>query len=209
MATPEISESIDIFIYQPTKSSDAYIKLLNPQCIKVCIPVIYADIFCIYEEGDKYICGDSLDKYRNLSLDEVLTLYDNGEYDFELKKRFELSMQYLIEREKLCDIKVSDFILKNYRTFRLFETQNHPNGIVGSYIAKEICRFLQTDIPCIDEYTQGNIHLQPLECKDSFYAKRELQLEFIKEDNSDHYRKILIYLYNNPDMIKRKYVTGV
>jgi hypothetical protein len=209
LSTTDIFKTCDVIIYQPTQDSSKYIQLLQPYCIKVCIPVIYADIFCIFEEGGKYVGGASLDKYRDRTLQDILELYDKGEYDFELKGRFEKSMNYLIEKEALCDIKVSDMILHNYKHIRLFDTQNHPNGIIGAYMAKEICKFLKIDEPVIDEFTQANIVIQQLQWKDSLYAKRELNQEFIKEDNNAHYRNLLIQLYNNPTLIKRKYLTLV
>ena len=209
LSTTDIFNTCDLIIYQPTQDSHKYIQLLQPHCIKVCIPVIYADIFCIYEEGGKYVGGSTLDKYRNRTLQDILELYDKGEYDFELKERFEKSMNYLIEKETSCDINISDMILRNYRGIRLFDTQNHPNGIIGAYMAKEICKFLKIDEPTIDEFTQGNIHVMPLQWKDSYYAKRELGLEFIKEDNNDHYRDLLIRLYKNPALIKKKYLTVI
>jgi len=196
----------DLIIYQPTKIIDKYIQLLKPDCIKICIPVVYAEIFCIYEESNKFVGGETLEKYSNLTLEDILYLYDNGKYDFELSKRFAKSMEYLKEKEKLCDIKVSDMILQNYKHIRLFDTQNHPNGIICAYMAKEICKFLKINQPEIDEMTQGNIRVTPLYWKDSYYAKRELNLTFINEDNHDHYRNMLIHLYKNPDLIKKKYL---
>ena len=186
-----------------------YIPILKKDVIKICIPVVYVDMFCIYREGDKYVCGSSLDKYSNHTLEEVLYLYDNGHYDFELKKRFNESIKYLIEKEKQCDIKISDMILNKYMHTRLFDTQNHPNGVIGAYMAKEICKYLKIEELDIDEFTQGDIHIIQLNWKDSFYAKKELNLEFINEDNKDHYRKLLIHLYKNPQLIKIKHLTPI
>lgn len=203
----DVFKTCDLIIYQPTKSNYKYIPFLKPDCIKICIPVAYADMFCLYGESDKYVGGSTLEKYKDFTLEEILDLYDNNKYDFELKERFEKSMMYLIEKEKQCDIKISNLILNNYKNVRLFDTQNHPNGIIGSYIAKEICKLLKIEGLDIDIMTQGNIHITFLQWEDSFYAKRELDLKFIEKDNKSHYRLLLIEIYNNPTLIKKKYNT--
>lgn len=140
----------DIFIYQPvneyTIDSDLndnkkyLIPLLKKNCIKIAFPCLYADIFPLYDEVG-IVGGDIIENYKNLgfSLNKILELFDKNELFFNQEKRFNKSLEYLITRETFCNIKVSDFILKYYKDYRLFDTQNHPNGILGSYVAKEIC----------------------------------------------------------------------
>jgi hypothetical protein len=115
-----------------------------------------------------------------------------------------------INEDNYCDIKISDFILKNYKKYRLFDTQNHPNGIIISYIAKEICRILNVDFfPDIDIFSQENIHVMSLSWYDSIYMKKELDLQYIghdiNDDSKNHYRDLIVKIFNNVSLIKYKY----
>ena len=120
----DIIYKADMFIYQPVneytigsdKNKKYLIPLLKKDCIKISFPCLYADIFPLYDEGG-IVGGDIIEKYKNLgfSLDKILELFDNDELFFNQEKRFKKSLEYLMTREKFCNIKVSDFILKYYK----------------------------------------------------------------------------------------------
>lgn len=201
----------DFLIYQPVENIiENIIKSLKPSCKKICIPFVYVDLWPIYEEMGKYVGGEFINKLKNknYSLNQILKLYDNCELDFEMEKRFNYCIQYLKNKEdKYADIKVSNFIILHYKDIRLFDTQNHFNGILGAYIAKEICRILNIYIPNINEFVEYDKHIIPLFWKDSFYMKKELELEYVmKNEGNDHYRNLIINLYNCPELIKNKYI---
>ena len=63
-----------------------------------------------------------LEEYK---IDEILSLYDEDKIDFYFEERMNICMRSLREKEKDCDIKVTDFILNNFKDKRLFITQNH------------------------------------------------------------------------------------
>ena len=209
----ETIESIklcDIFVYQPvngiTTESDGILSFLKPSCKTICFPTIYADMWPIYEKNNKYFCGNCMDKYLtdDYTINDIIELYDTHKFDFELKSRFEKSIQYLkLKEDKYCDIKVSDFILEHYKSVKLFDTQNHPNGILGSFVANEICKCLNIPAPVIDVFTQENIILFG-SYYNSFYMKKELDLKYINDENSIFYRDLLIEIYNNPKYIDTK-----
>lgn len=207
----------DLFIYQPVeKIIDDILKSLKKSYIIVCFPFVYVDLWPIYEEIGKYgknegiyIGGEIIAKYKNnnYSLDRILKLYDNGDLNFEMEKRFNYCIQHLKNKEdKYADIFVSDFIILHYKNHRLFDTNNHFNGILGAYIFKAICRFLNLHIHDINEFLESDKHIIPLFFNDSFYMKKELELEYIMNDKGkDHYRNLIIRLYNHPELIKYKY----
>ena len=203
----------DILIYQPVdkytlNENDIIISLLKPNCIKICFPSIYVDMWPIYEENNMYVGGTVINEYKKkYNLDKILELYDNQEFCFNLQNRFDTSLQYLQNKEdNYCNIKISNFIVTNYRKYKMFDTQNHPNGIIGSYIANEICKHLNITFTDIDFFSQGHIGIGDVYWRDSLYMKNELNLEFIFNDDKIHYRNLIIKLYNNPELIKIKYL---
>ena len=52
---------------------------------------------------------------KNKSLDDIIDMYKNNKINFNYKKRFNSSLSKLIEKEKICNIKISDFIVSNIK----------------------------------------------------------------------------------------------
>ncbi len=77
--------------------------------------------------------------------------------EYQVKTNFYETVTSLIQRENLnmVDIKISTFILENYKT-RLFYTLNHPTPIVFEYILSQILLRLNVvpDIPHIQKIVQ-------------------------------------------------------
>lgn len=211
----KVISECDVFIYQPVKNytidvsqEDSLLSLLKPTCIKVCFPSIYIDIWPIYEQTGFYCGGHIIDQYKakGKDLDQILTMYDEGSICFDMKNRFETAIRYMKTKEdQYCNINITEFIKDNYQKYRLFDTQNHPTGIVASYVAKEICKIINTPFPDIDIFNQGHVHVISLQWPDSIYMKKELGLE-ISNDDTTHYRNLIIYLYNNPHLVKPLHV---
>ena len=202
-------QNCDIFIYQPVNDytideNDKFglLPLLKPTCIKIGFPSIHISLWPFYEEGCKYNGAQIVHNYKKngYSLDKLLHMYDNNEFQFELQSRFDESIAYLKNKEdKYCNCKVSQFILTHYKKTRLFDTQNHPNGIVGSYISCEICKLLNIDFLDIDFFTQQNIYITSIKLLDSSYMNSELGLEYkIDNSNNDHYRNLIASIYAGP-----------
>ena len=123
---------------------------------------------------------------------------------------FFLCSLMVINREKICNIKVSNFILKNYKDYKLFNTQNHPNGILGSYVAKKICELLNVEFTDLNIFSQSNISILDLkyDIPDSIYSKRELSLKYTINDNTEYYKQLIIKVYHDTSIIKYKYAIG-
>ena len=209
---PENVKKSDIFIYQPIEIGlDEILQHLKPECIKICLPVIYVDAFPIFEEDGKYVGGHTITKYidKGMTLAEILHLYDMNKFDFELNERFIKSIAYLQKKEHdYCNIKVSEFILAYYKTHKLFTTQNHPNGIIGCWVAKQICSILGIDFEMVDEFTQDHREINGhIAWSNSNYMKLELDMNYINfDDGYTEYRDHLIKVYNNRELIKYKYI---
>jgi hypothetical protein len=99
----------------------------------------------------------------------------------------------------------------NYSSYTLlFDTQNHPNGILGCFVSKEICKALRTkgvDIELIDisEFTQGHIMVVNVRFSISKYTKRELDLRYISDEEcSGNSTNEIKKIYNNPQYVKNK-----
>lgn len=163
-----ILKNADLFIYQHigkhhgiyTTSLDIsnnILSFLSINCIKISIPYIYNNSFWIlippshgdgfigeYSDMNKYINKEPIIKLKQqgYSLDKVLEMYHNGNIDFDFENRFNNSINILKEKEKYCDITVSDFIQLNYKTHKLFFTQNHPTTCVFVHIVNKMMKLL-------------------------------------------------------------------
>lgn len=169
----EMLKNADVFIYQPIDpkhgiySTDSTIEnsictYLSPHCKKISFPYIYNSAMWPFvpEETVSYINDIDKDtrnkKYRDVesiqklkeagfSSDEIKEKYMNGEIDFEYQKRFNRCMSILKEKEKICDVKISNFIENNIHNFKMFLTQNHPTTQVFIHCANQILKILGSD----------------------------------------------------------------
>ena len=129
----------DIFIYQPIDkrhgiySTDTTIEnnimsYLSPKCKTISFPYIYnSALWCLippanidgyvgeYPDIDKYINREPIEqlKSQGYSLSDVLRMYSNNEINFDYENRFEKCIEILRDKERKCDVKVSDFIVKH------------------------------------------------------------------------------------------------
>ena len=159
-----IVKQADIFIYQPIDkkhgiySTDTNIKnnimsYLSPECKTISFPYIYnSSLWGLiipsnqdgyvggYPDIDKYINREPIEKLKvkGYSLNEVLQMYFKGEINFEYEERFNKSIEILKEKEKLCDVKVAEFIEKNIKKHKLFFSQNHPTTCVFIHCVNQI-----------------------------------------------------------------------
>lgn len=205
----------DIFIYQPVDnqhgkySTSSIVKLLKESCISIGFPSLYSDIYPLYNEGNFFVGIECIINYKKegKTLADLLEMYDNNTFDFLLDKRFESSMKHLIMNETKCNIKVSNFIYKYYKKYNLFHSQNHPSGILISFISIEIMKLLGI-LYDIDVFSQNIIFGSTF--PHSRYQKVELDLQYNIGDSNDYYREKIIQVYNadrtvlkikNPELI--------
>ena len=197
-------KTCDIFVYQPMSKYtiseyDNVLNLLKPECIKICFPSIYLDIWPLYPQGDKIIGSYTITNLKDLgySLETLLILYDNGLFSFDLKNRFKKSFDYLKEREdKYCNIKVSQFILDNYKKYELADTQNHITGILLSFTANQICDFLKIT-RSRENIFLDTFHVNAMRWPNSIYSIKELEIEYINENYHDYYKDYIKRIYSS------------
>lgn len=199
----EYLSKISLFIYQiitkdnkfsPYFETNRYIlPKLKDDCIRCSIPFVYfKGYFPQYIPNRRYI-GKGLN-YG----DSVLTrLMEDGKNDDEIlelirtKKFFSKeviednvveSLNDLKSRESRCDIKISDYIEKNFRTKRLFYTVNHPITEILVEVMKRVYQFIgMTDVIINARNLPENDAYELLVYKD---VKETLKLEF---DEKKHY----------------------
>ncbi|HEY9623077.1 MAG TPA: WcbI family polysaccharide biosynthesis putative acetyltransferase [Crinalium sp.] len=155
-------QSIDLFIHQPISDnykgiyqlSTRHLKsLLRPGSIAISIPVAY---FTGYNPEMVYLKdkdGNKVDGPFLLHDANILKLYAQGKTVQEtmiaiqddnfypanyVLTNFKRTLSELQRREADIDIKISDFIKRNYQSFRLFHTINHPGSLVIAAITKAI-----------------------------------------------------------------------
>lgn len=63
-----------------------------------------------------------------------------------MQKIFEEEMQKLIEREKYCDISISDYIADNFQSKQLFYEPNHPTNELIMEKGRRILKLLNIEI---------------------------------------------------------------
>ncbi len=76
------------------------------------------------------------DLLREQDIKSIIKDYEKGKIDFNLENRFQHCINGLRGRESLTDIKISYFILDNYKSEKLFLSHNHP----ATHLLQEVCR---------------------------------------------------------------------
>lgn len=201
----EIVQNADVFMYQPivesrgiyqTMTEDGILKYLKPSCIRICLPVVGLDMYPCYQDFE-HIRGPPID--RSLPLSVLLMNFDSYSMSFGLRERVETGLRHMKLRETMCNVKVSDFIRANYQQYRLFDSSNHPSGMLLAYIANQMLKILGVDKQ-YDIYAQEDIHvLGDNPHPESEYMRRELGLKYRLREDDGRYRKMLIYIYNHPE----------
>jgi len=211
-------QAFDIFLYQPvsekhgiysTLNEDGILSMLRPDCLRISFPSLYTDMWPIYENNGYYYGADIILKYKamGMSLDTILQLYDNNILSFNLKERFEGSLNYLISRESQCTIQsLSNYISNNMKYRPIFYTQNHPSIEILDFLTQEICKSIQghlgvsfdTDIKYNDDDIMS-IKGYGI-CEGSRFITSELGLEYTVDDNSEYYKNLIVIIYNCPSL---------
>lgn len=171
----ELLKRAKLFIYQPVKdihgicSSRYILNKLPSDCQRISFPPLYFTgyhpqycknpvnkvikpiyPFGVMPYGDSNII--SMLKQSN-SVSEIIERLSNTNYYSQqfLLANVDKSLAELSRREAVLNIKVSDFIKKNYQHYYLFYTVNHPTDIMGIYVVNQILKAL--DLPLLDRET--------------------------------------------------------
>ena len=133
---------------------------------------------------------------KNYDLETILKLYDDNKIDFNYKKRMEDQIKILKKKEENCDIKISEYILSNYKEKKLFLCQNHPTTYIFKNITKQILNKLNIQFNNFDENFINN---------NNFYLGNEYV--FSKYDIDYHNLKFQVNINDNfiKNLIKEIY----
>ncbi|MGC1244908.1 MAG: WcbI family polysaccharide biosynthesis putative acetyltransferase [Spirulinaceae cyanobacterium] len=120
--------------------------------------LLYAPMAKSYQYGR--IFGEEIieDLLQKNSLEQVIALYQKNEIDFALENRFSSSLLEMRKRDKFTDIKLTDYIAKNYKSKKLFLNHNHPTTAVFLEILSQLENLLGIHL----SYNQINTNKQNL-----------------------------------------------
>ena len=112
-----------------------------------------------YKLGNSMSFQKIIDLFYKHSLDEVFEMLENLTIDFNLVNRFNNSMKILKEKERHCNVTVSDIILNNKG--HLFHGPPHPTGYLYQLISNKIFDLLglQNKITLYDNITSEEMEV--------------------------------------------------
>jgi len=196
----------DVFIHQDIQAansisyylSDEYIiPLLKNDCLNITIPnMVGMGNWCFPSQG-KILRFPNLDRnicFENSVLEEAYSkgartlmefenFFNNYTYNpAELNALFSKDMEKIKQREPNWDIKMSSFILENYKEIPLFNDAGHPSKYTMLYIAKIVAQLLGiNDITDYSHYDPSlGIPYPILPCvKQHFHLEYENDYELI------------------------------
>lgn len=196
---------------------DNLLNYISNDCIKITIPYVYADWFwCIAKIpsrdttvnfdtisnnsiGPKYINKEIIMnlKKSNYELDTILKLYDDNKLDFKYEQRKIEGINILKSKETTCDVKISDFILKNYKKYKLFYMPSHPTHIILKEMSKQILEKLNINYNNFDTLFKNNNYNLGTEIPSSKYDKNHHNYEFKIKCKDKKIKEIIVEIYNN------------
>lgn len=183
---------LDILIYQPIRysgigSQQKYIlnKINKTHVMTITLTYLYCDWYWIFGTSWKHTIS-FMDSYKNKTIlkEEIGNIIHD--IDFKLEERMEKSFEIFKEKEQHLDIKLLDFIKKNYKYKRLFFTKNHVTKPVIIFILNEFLKLTNINIQISDDFDIGvyNSYIfQPI----SKYVKEILNLEFQEDPEGDQF----------------------
>ena len=178
-------QKLDILVYQKVKgnskqSTNNLLKYTKSSCQKICIPSCYFEGYnpeltkikinnypvnnpFTGQLHDIFILSNYLKLNNNdnktIKIDDVF--YDLSLYDrLFLDNFFQWTVKQLRDREEKnkVDIKISPYIINNYKKERLFVDTNHPCPSLYLYIFQEIFNLLQIDVDFEREFTLEDLN---------------------------------------------------
>lgn len=180
-----VFRNCDVFFHQSIRKENRYgkefasenvIAKLKKDCRIIAIPNVYHLPMCFFPQyiekkefkynskttiffrdriiDEMYLNGCNIDEIKKNYIDENFYL------NRDLENKFNIFIDKIRLREKDWDIKVSEFILKNYKDNQLFYDPNHPTVYFFRYIVKECLNILQVPF---DENEINKIEITPFE----------------------------------------------
>lgn len=166
-------KSADLFIFQPLPevhgcySTDPNIKdsigsFVKHDCIKISYPYTYSSaLWPLCQAGknqNRWFGWNSIHKLKQLGLhqNDIIDLYRSNQIDWEYETRFNESIKILKQKESITDLKISDFVVNNFKNKLLFLIPQHPSSIIFINLANQILHKLNMDLIDENEYYDLN-----------------------------------------------------
>ena len=162
--SPDLWDNIYIYIYHDIKknnkfgeqlASEHFKKFLKPSSISLCITNLWftgyfpqriansKNVLTEYQQSGLFPNGDcNIDKLVSDGESINSIIEKVSDYNFYDRKTLiqNVNAQFadLEKREQICDIKMLDFIKKNYRKHLLFHSPNHPTHLVMKEVTRRL-----------------------------------------------------------------------
>lgn len=135
------------------------------------------------DTGAMFPCTDSLIECcveQGKNIEEIIEYVANDEALCEeyVIKNFNLYMDKVKEREKICDIKIYDFIMEHYKDEQLFYDMGHPTNVILRKYSIDILKKLGID----DENIHTTVELDAYEMPIYPSIKKHLGIRWEKEN---------------------------
>jgi hypothetical protein len=155
-------QSADVFVHQPLRpvhgcySTDPTVEgsigyYVKDNCIKISYPYIFSSaMWPIVQAGqnqNRWFGGEVLDNLisKGSSKHDIINLFLENKIDWGYTNRFNKSIEILKNKESITDIKISDFIVDNYKKRLLFLIPQHPTSSIFLNVANQILKILNID----------------------------------------------------------------
>lgn len=215
-------QDADVFVYQPLRrvhgcySTDPTIEgsigyYVKKDCLKISHPYIFSSaMWPIVQAGknqNRWFGGEVIDNLvlnEKKTKNEILEMFLNNQIDWNYKNRFKESINILKNKESITDIKISDFILKNYTEKLLFLIPQHPTSLVFLTVANEVLKKLNIDL-LNDNIISG---INDIGLEDSTYDSRMGMFPLHKSAIIDYNLKYdMKYLENSENFYTQRITT--
>lgn len=156
-------KSADVFIYQPLRpvhgcySTDPTVQgsigyYVNDKCLTISYPYIFSSaMWPIVQAGqnqNRWFGGEVLDDLvinQRLTKKEIVQLFLENKINWNYENRFNQSIKILKNKESITDLKISNFIIDNYKKNLLFLIPQHPTSLIFFHLANEILNKLNIE----------------------------------------------------------------
>lgn len=220
---------IDLLIFQevgsnfkngPDFASNHVLNFLKKKCRTICLPSLFFNAY--FPDFHEIITNDQsplttplMGTYHDLNIlfayvhgfksDDFVKIYNNKNFYEKAycQNLLDSSFKALEEREisNRVDIRISDFIRKNYQKQKLFNSQNHPKPVLLQYVIDSIMLKLNLNFKIHVKETKLDILESPVH--PSIY--HNLNLEFKNKSNFLTFKGIISGYKNITDLFYEEY----
>jgi hypothetical protein len=218
----QIFAKADVFIYQPLddiyglNSTGYLLPFLSPHCLKISMPYVINTSLWPFVSAPAGDLNDSWDKdaekvvikhiepidelkSKGYSNEEILSMHDHIDIDWNFSERHEIMMRYLRMKESNLDVQVTDFIEQNLAERRMFVYYSHPSSGLFTFMVNNILIIL--DIRSILNTYDDNAFFPSVAQLDFPVSSVDhFKLKFVGDEEKNRakdYYKILISNYLN------------